>query len=253
MPDFLSRQAATCDVLRERLTIHDDRMSMVGVEPACGLRLRSSIAIRCFRSPNMTPLVAKARFAELGVSLEVVEFPHVQRLDVCEDPISPEHLDSVKELFPRTVTLYGALMTAQDIPALLHFSSLQSIVAHGLDFANELLRHAAGFPQLKSVAMARTTVTDLHVAALAKCSELTYLNFAGTQLTDVALKTFGTLSGLELLSLRNTLVTDDGLQHLHQLRNLFTVDVRGTTVTAAGADRFCHLVAGFLPDVEVLI
>ena len=103
----------------------------------------------------------------------------------------------------------------RDVPALLHFSSLQGIVAHRIDFASALLRHIDGFGDLQSIAMSSTSITDDDVAALADRSRIASIHFAGTLLTAVAMNTFGTMPDLELLDLQGTLVTGDGIMQSH--------------------------------------
>ncbi|MFG0255027.1 MAG: hypothetical protein ACF787_08005 [Rhodopirellula sp. JB053] len=201
----------------------------------------------------MTPIDAATRIAQLGATLDPSDFHVVERLHICEEETPAEYADMIAGMAPETVTLNGALMTSRDIPALLHFSSLQGIVAHRMDFANDLLRAIVETSNLESIAMSLTSITDGDVATLANRSGLTSIHFAGTQLTDTAMRTFGTVRDLELLDVSHTGVTNEGLTQLHDLRNLFTIDARGTAVTIDGADRYRRSVANSLPDVEVLV
>lgn len=201
----------------------------------------------------MTPLDAAARIAQLGSRLDPTDFTNVEQLHICEDETPAEYADMIANMVPETITLNGALMTARDIPALLHFSSLQGIIAHRIDFANMLLRAIIKTSDLQSIAMSHTSITDADVAVLANRSGLTSIHFAGTQLTDIAMKTFGTLPDLELLDVSHTLVTNESLPQLRHLRNLFTIDARGTSVTVDGANEYRRLVSNSLPDIEVLV
>ena len=185
--------------------------------------------------------------------LDPGDLTRVKQLNICQEETPAEYAEMIAGMVPETVTLNGTLMTARDVPSLLHFSSLQGLVAHRMNFANVLLRQIAEFPNLQSIAMSHTSITDADVAVLAQHSGLKSIHFAGTQLTDIAMKTFGTLPDLELLDLHDTLVTDDGLPQLQRLTNLFTINVRGTAVTLGGADRYRTSVADSLPDVEVLL
>ena len=201
----------------------------------------------------MTPRDAVARLLQLGTTLDLGDLPNVEQLYISEEETPAEYAEVIAGMAPKAVTLNGALMTAHDVPALLHFSALQSIGARRMDFANALLRRIGEFADLQSIAMSHTSITDTDVAVLADRSGLTSIHFAGTQLTDTAMRTFGTLPDLEMLDVRETRVTNEGLTHLHSLRNLFTIDARGTAVTLDGANRYRKLVANSLPDVEVLV
>lgn len=201
----------------------------------------------------MTPHDAIARLLQLGVSLRLEDLSKVEQLHISETATPAEYADIIGNMLPRTVTLNGALLAEGDIPALLHFPSLQGIVAHRIDFANSLLTQIRGSSSLRSIAMSHTSLTDADVGVLENHSRIAAIHFAGTKLTDTALKTFGSLPALELLDLRETLVTDGGLPQLQKLTNLFTIDVRGTAVTLAGAEQYRRSVAHILPDVEILV
>ena len=201
----------------------------------------------------MNPSHATARLLQLRASIDVDDLSKVENVHILVEEIPEKYASMITSMLPATVTLNGALMTAADIPALLHFSSAQQIVSHRVNFADVLLSRLTAFAKLQSIAMSYTPIRDIDVAGLANRSGVTSIHFAGTQLTDKALSTFGTLPDLELLDLRHTLVTNDGLQELSNLTNLFTVDVRGTSVTEKGVSEFRSSVAHLLPDVEVLI
>ncbi|TWT74972.1 hypothetical protein CA85_02600 [Allorhodopirellula solitaria] len=214
---------------------------------------KSSATPRVFTIYRMSPRDAAARIAELGSFVDPVDFSKVEHLHICEREIPANFADMVAGMAPETVTLNGALMTASDIAALLHFPSLRGIVAHHMDFASTLLPAIVKSSDLRSIAMSHTSITDTDVTVLANRSGLTSIHFAGTRLTDIAMTTFGTLPDLELLDVSDTHVTNDGLHQLRDLRNLFTINARGTSVTADGANGFRRLVANSLPDVEVLV
>jgi hypothetical protein len=201
----------------------------------------------------MNPSDAIARIHQLGASIDVAELSKVENVHVLVEEIPAKYAAMIQGMLPGTVTLDGSRMTAADVDVLLHFSSVEQIVAHRVSFAAVLLSRLATFANLKSIAMSFTPIRDVDLAGLANRSGLKSIHFAGTQLTDSALSTLGTLPDLELLDLRQTLVTNDGLQMLHHLTNLFTIDVRGTAVTVDGANQFRRSVAHVLPDLEVLI
>ena len=200
----------------------------------------------------MTPRNAIERLHQLGVELRLSDLRRVEQLHIAEAATPPEFADIISGMLPRTVSLNGSLMEESDIPALLHFPSIQGIVAHKITFAKPLLAEISASACLRSIAMSHTKLTDIDVSVLKNHPTLVSIHFAGTRLTDIALKTFGSLPALEVLDLRNTQVTDGGLPLLQGLTNLFTIDVRGTAVTRNGAEDFRRSVAHSLPDVEIL-
>lgn len=201
----------------------------------------------------MTPKDSIQRLLQLGATLELSDLPRVQRLYISEKPTSPEHADLVASMSPESVTLNGSLMTVRDIPCLMQLVSLQSIVAHRIGFAGDILRQTIRFGDLQSVAMAHTSVDDADVLVLENRSGLRSIRFAGTQISDTAMKVFGTLPDLELLDIRDTSITTEGLSYLRGLRHLLTVDVTGTVITAQDASRYQKTVKHLLPDLEVLV
>ena len=201
----------------------------------------------------MTPQDSSVRLRELGSSLAATDFPNVEELHITEEAIPVIFAKMIASMLPGTVTLVGLQMTTSDIPAMLHFPHLVSICAHRLAFAPLLLAQHRMFPELQSIAMSHTSLSDSDFLTLSDRTGITSLHFAATQLTDDALACFGTLPDLELLDIRETRVTDKGLRHLTTLRNLFTIDARGTSVSANGACSYREHVSKWLPDVEVLL
>lgn len=204
-------------------------------------------------SKLMTPRDAITRLAELGPTLDIADLTNVRHLHISDEGTPKELAQVIWEMLPDTLTLNGTLMTLRDLPALQYFTSLQGIVAHRTDLAKELLRSFVHSEHLRSIAMAFTSITDAEVELLANHPGIRSIYLAGTRITDTAMRTFGTLRDLELLDVRETRVSNNGLTCLMSLRNLFTIDVRETAVTREGADHYRHLVASFLPNVDVII
>jgi Leucine-rich repeat (LRR) protein len=119
------------------------------------------------------------------------------------------------------------------------------------------LEHLHNLTALKTLHLARTSITDRTIEQIRGVTGLSHLNLGGTQVTDTGLEHIKdlklgalTLSGTKVtdaglvylknqpnlyyLDLGQTVVTDSGLQHLSGLTNLSTLSLDGTKVTDAG-------------------
>ncbi len=79
--------------------------------------------------------------------------------------------------------------------------------------------------------------------------QLSTLGLAGTRLTDAGMRYLKQLTELETLILSQTKITDEGLAELLRLKKLRYLDVRGTGVTGAGVTALRR----FLPELEVAL
>ncbi len=84
---------------------------------------------------------------------------------------------------------------------------------------------------------------------LAAFPQLSTLGLAGTPLTDEGMRHLNRLARLETLNLAKTKITDEGLAELLKLKKLRHLDVRGTGVTGAGVTALRR----FLPELEVAL
>lgn len=101
--------------------------------------------------------------------------------------------------------------------------------------ADEDLKLLRLFPDLASVYLGNTDLSDAclpHLAGLTKLQEL-YLN--GTRITDAGLPALSTLKNLSSLALENTGITDSGFKHLLSLTNLSILGLRETLLTDESA------------------
>ncbi|MBI4662798.1 MAG: hypothetical protein HY735_28620 [Verrucomicrobia bacterium] len=96
------------------------------------------------------------------------------------------------------------------------------------------------FPDLLSVYLGNTDLSDAclpHLAGLAKLQEL-YLN--GMKITDTGLPALKGLKNLHGLALENTGITDSGFKHLLSLTNLSLLGLRETLLTDESAKALAH-------------
>ncbi len=90
------------------------------------------------------------------------------------------------------------------------------------------------FPNLKSLSLARTAITDKGLASLADAAALESLHLEGTAITDAGLASLTKLPRLSYLNLHSTKITDAGLRTLASLKPLRKLYVWGTGVTEQG-------------------
>ena len=97
------------------------------------------------------------------------------------------------------------------------------------------LRPLAAFPQLESVNLRHTSITDQGLLHLGTLANLKSLDLPPT-ITDDGLALIRGHGGLEHLILSGTGITDAGAQCLSQCRQLRTLVLLGTAITDAGME-----------------
>ena len=88
--------------------------------------------------------------------------------------------------------------------------------------------------QVRSVSLARSSVSDRQLSSLSSLTGLKALDLSGTQVGDQGLAALKALDDLEVLVLDNTTVSDSGLEQLTNLRRLQTLRLAGTLVHGSG-------------------
>jgi hypothetical protein len=111
---------------------------------------------------------------------------------------------------------------------------------------DNLTRTCHDFPEVQSLLLTGSTVTDADLRRLLRRWKLHTLSLAGTEVTDAALSSISRSAELQLLSLDATAVTDVGMEKLLHL-GLSSLSVVDTNVTGAG---HAKLRAAF-PDAEI--
>lgn len=104
------------------------------------------------------------------------------------------------------------------------------------------------FPEIQSVDVRLTAITDEGVARLRPLRGLRTLNLFRTAVTDAGLAHLAGLSSLETLLIGGTRVTDEGMGALLPLRGLVKVSLFDTQVGDTGALRLASL-----PRLRVLL
>jgi len=94
----------------------------------------------------------------------------------------------------------------------------------------------AKLPELRTLDLARSRVTDKGLAQLRHLDNLRNLNLSSTRVDGSGLASFGKAQWLRVLILRNTQVSDSALAHLENLQRLEILDLSGTRVTSGAIE-----------------
>lgn len=113
---------------------------------------------------------------------------------------------------------------------------------------DDVLSAIARLEGLLVVSAPNTGITDVGVSRLADLPNLEMLLLSRTRITDAGLSHFKRLRTLRYLGLRETQVTDAGLQELASLRNLDCADLTATHATYHGLRRL----RATLPDCTII-
>lgn len=116
--------------------------------------------------------------------------------------------------------------------------------AHASDGMLALL---AGLPEMRSVSLAGTSVTDKGMAELGRLAKLEELSLDGTGITDAGVLRLAGLQDLKSLYLGGTGITDEGAKVIAGLRELRIVCLEETQVSDSGLTLLARL-----PQLEEL-
>jgi hypothetical protein len=163
-----------------------------------------------------------------------------------ETKAAPKVDDSLKKLVAQL---------AKEFPAAIQFEAQNSnnvvFTAAGMreKFGDaELAKLAPVMPNLVSMDLTSTSVTDSGVRELAAATGLRSLRLSKTQVTDASLPMLAVLSDLESLNLYGTQVTNDGVLQLAPLTGLKRLYLWQSKVDAAGVTAIKEK----LPDCEIV-
>jgi len=89
-------------------------------------------------------------------------------------------------------------------------------------------------PNLKSLDLADTDLTDIGMAKILKFTKLTRLSLFYCNITNEGLRHIAQLRNLEVLNLDSREISDDGLRYLTQLSNLRSLDIFSGRISDSG-------------------
>jgi hypothetical protein len=94
------------------------------------------------------------------------------------------------------------------------------VAFHGSDFGDKdmarLVAHLVNLPNLRTLDVRRTQITDDGLQHLAVLNTLEILGLSDTQITDDGLMCLSQLTDLKVLAIGGTLVTEQGVERLQR-------------------------------------
>ncbi len=163
-----------------------------------------------------------------------------------DDAAGLDAADAVLEL-----KLNGATVTVEDARTVTGVNLLHGDPAEPRTLVDAGLVLFKLFPELKTVVLYNTAVTDHGLRHLATVTSLTALELGYTATGDDGLARVKNLTALETLGLTETRVTDVGLAHLKGMTKLRVLSLNKTAVTDAGLIHLEGLTA--LKDVRLAL
>lgn len=149
------------------------------------------------------------------------KIPKLKSLDVCYSGVKDAHLSKLV-----------------DLPALEHLNIDSCPVG---DWAIAHLADNNVIPNLKSMDLADTDVTDLGAGHLAKFRNLTRLSLFYCNITNRGLRHISEMSQLEVLNLDSREISDSGLSYLRNLQRLRCLDLFSGRITDSGCAHLAHM------------
>ncbi len=117
----------------------------------------------------------------------------------------------------------------------LQFPNLQRLDLQDNEISVELLDAITHLPELNSLSLSTTTLTDLDLMQISKINKLTALNLTRTRITDKGCKILAGMTSLQELHISaNLQISDTGVSELKNLKNLQLLDLNHTSVTDTG-------------------
>ena len=131
------------------------------------------------------------------------------------------------------LSLVGEELTEEMMSHIATLPALHTLVLNGTTI-NGNLSPIAGHPNLKSLLLARSSVTDDDLLVLRTLPNLRTLNLSETQVSDAAGPVLAELRDLAHLQLCGTNITDKTLAEISELTELLVLRVDYTAVTNIG-------------------
>ncbi len=137
-----------------------------------------------------------------------------------------------KSDFPDVISidLSSAMVDAELMQTLGQFTGIERLTLDGVKLHPEDYALLSKLPQLQSLSLTRSNITDASVSRLSL--GLTSLSLKGTAVTDKSMARLAAMKGLVSLSITDTGITPDGLRLLEPLRSLKNLWVDDSCITA---------------------
>jgi hypothetical protein len=132
------------------------------------------------------------------------------------------------------VDLSRAVVDAEVMRTLGQYTLIQRLSLDGARLQPQDWALVGKLPQLQSLSLARSNITDADVPVLPP--GLTKLSLNGTAVTDKSMSHLATISGLISLDITDTAVTGEGLRLLEPLQSLQKLSIDDSCITASSAE-----------------
>ena len=130
------------------------------------------------------------------------------------------------------------------IRKFLNLSALEELNLDSCPISDAAITHLADndvLPNLTSLDLADTPVTDIAMAKIAKFTKLTRLSLFYCNISNGGLRHIAQLTDLEVLNLDSRDISDDGLAHLRNLTKLKSLDIFSGRITDSGCAHIARL------------
>ncbi|MGC3966047.1 MAG: hypothetical protein QM775_01350 [Pirellulales bacterium] len=165
------------------------------------------------------------------------EYPHLRQVTIYQPKFTTAA--ALADL-PRHTGLTSLHLGRSEQPGddalapLANMPELTSLRLESTALTDAVFAHLAALPRLRGLQLNSSRVTGSRLAALASLPQLLHLNLSGSGVTDAALAALAKAEQLNRLDLSDMRVTDAGLRRLAACRSLRQLFVRKTQVTPAG-------------------
>lgn len=148
------------------------------------------------------------------------------------------------------LAFHNCSLKGKDLMFFADFPNLRSLQLSGTRVTDSQMEAVSRIHSLEFVNVGKTEVTDIGLSRLADCKRLRQLLFANTQVTGTAFKRLALLPALEEVNADWGVLDDEALGWLGQIETLRIVYVSGKLITDRGIVRLCR--ASNLQDVTVV-
>lgn len=120
----------------------------------------------------------------------------------------------------------------EDFSHLVLFPELRSLSIGGTHVSDNALKHLAKLKKLESLALYYTGITEAGIEHLQQCHHLRVVNLFGSGVGIGGVKFLRDLQQLEVVVMPIAVTTEAQLAELKQLSQITTLDLSGSTITA---------------------
>lgn len=135
----------------------------------------------------------------------------------------------------QSLNLEGSLVTDDSFKYICHLNGLKELDLAGSNTSDKNIAMVAkAIPDLQSLNISFTRVSDNCVESLLKMKQLRTLILWKDKITDAGLEKLSKSRSIRFLELRETPTSDLGLKHLSKMNSLSTLNLASTRITDAG-------------------